>query len=657
MVKSNSEITIRGIVLGVILSILLSGANAYLALKVGMTVSACIPASVIAMTVLRMLGNSNILENNIVQTAASAGEALAAGAVFVLPTLILLSYWTEFPYWQTALLTSAGGTLGVLFTIPLRRILLNQKTLKFPEGVATAEVLKAGNEGGKSFSLLASASMIGAFFKFLQSGLRLLSSGWQITPQIGRSLFGISFEFSPSLLAVGYILGPYLASLLALGGLITWLVALPIYTSLYGLSDGKSGYEAAHQIWSQKLRYLGVGCMLVGGTWTLLSLVKNVGKDIINSLKKSSNKIEKNHTDHDLSENALNLAVVAVFLISLFTFICTIDQNALQVNDLTFWMIIGFALIFSFLAGFIFSAIAGYMAGIVGSSNNPVSPSIIVTILCTSLFVIFALGGVDHLAHTSELQMIAGAATAIICGSLVSCASAIAADNIQDLKAGQLVGATPYRQQIMLIVGVIASALVLPVVLNLLYQGYGFREFLPRPEMKPEESLAAPQAILMRSLVQGVFAGQLEWGIIGIGGMIAVIVIIFDRILKHISNRRVPVLSVALGLYLPLGTTLSIMIGGLIGYFARKLWTKRINQELSNSDESLKNQAGTLYASGLINGEALIGILLSIPFALFHNTEILRLIPTNYEYLTIFLGLLAFAGVGFMLMCSSRSKD
>ena len=648
------QITFKAVILGILLSAILSGANAYLGLKVGMTVSASIPAAVISMAILRLFKESNILENNIVQTAASAGESLAAGVIFTLPALILLRYWSDFPFLDTMAIAMFGGVLGVLFTIPLRRALIIEKKLKFPEGVATGEVLKAGTEGGKGIAQIAWAGLAAALYKLGQTGFKLFSGSVSGSVTAGRSIFGMGTELSVALLGVGYIVGLNIAVLVFAGGLISWLFGIPLYMAFANPADvaevvgNMSGYDAALEIWSQKIRYMGVGAMVVGGIWALISLAKPLKDGIASSWEavkkaRSGKSADILRTERDMPINYVLWGIIGLSVPIFIVFTQVIDTAHLPVTSGLYWSTMAIGAIFSLVAGFLFASVAGYMAGLVGSSNNPISGVTIATILATSLILLALLGTqLDFAVDTGRAQ--AAAAAAILVGAMVACAAAIAGDNMQDLKAGQLVGATPYKQQIMQIVGVVSAALVIAPILSLLFNAYGLGGVLPREGMSSAEMLSAPQATLMQSVAEGVFARNLEWNMIWIGAVIAVAIIILDKVLEAKEFEfRTPVLAVAVGIYLPLELTVPIFIGGMIAWGAGRMVASRAKREGTDVEEA-KTKAerkGLLFSSGLITGEALIGIVLAIPFAIQESTDALRLVPESFAPFANWLGALA----------------
>jgi putative OPT family oligopeptide transporter len=591
------EITVKAVLLSIILAAILAAANAYLGLFAGMTVSASIPAAVASMAILRLFKQSNILENNIIQTAASSGEALAAGVIFTIPALLLVGYWSNFDYWQTASIATVGGLLGVLFTIPLRRALIVTARLRFPEGVATAEVLKVAApdrsaaspaDASRDFRALVFAAVLGGAVKFGESGLRLWAESLEGAVQAGRTVLYAGFNLSPALLGVGFIIGLNTAVVVFLGGVIGWLLLMPVYGLIHGLPGGKTGLPAAMTIWSGQIRYVGIGAMLTGGLWTLTKLREPVLKSLEtlrNSYRAAGSPqwaiLPRTEQDAPLPW------IVVPFVLALFpmawiysTVVSSVPIGLLMTGVMA-------------LAAFLFSSVAAYMAGLVGSSSNPVSGVTIATIMAASLLLVLLMGA----GHP------AGPAATLVIGAVVCCAAAMGGDNLQDLKTGHLVGATPWKQQIMQVVGVLTGAVVLVPVLSLLQAKYGIGE----PTTGHAHPLSAPQATLMASLTKSVFGAGLPWPLVGLGAAIGVVVILMDRRLEtQGSEFRLPVLGVALGIYLPLKLSATIFLGGMIAALA--------SRAASTADEPPRS--GLLFAAGLITGEALMGILLAVPIAL-----------------------------------------
>ena len=572
-----NEITVKAFFLSIFLSIILSSAMTYLGLYAGMTISASIPAAIMSMGILRLFKESNILENNIVQTAASAGESLAAGVIFTLPALLLVGYWDTISYLEVTKIAMVGGILGALFTVPLRRALILKAQLRFPEGVATAAVLKTGHEtdskkSNQSLRLIGLSALVGGIVKLGELAFSVWSSALGGAIAIKGAIFGMGASLSPSLFSVGYIVGRNIGILAFTGGVISWVIAIPIYTYINGF-EGDNYFESANIIWNAKIRYLGVGAMVVGGIWSVIQLAK----PLIESIQLSLKTLNENSDNISLEERDLPINYVFMAIVMMLIPI-----------SLTYFGIIGSwtsAVILSFVMaifGFLFSAVAAYMAGVVGSSNNPISGVTIATILFSSLLIITFF----------DVDSSKGAAAAILIGAVVCCAAAIGGDNLQDLKTGNIVGATPWKQQLMQLVGVISAALTLGIVLTLLHEAYGIGS----------SDLPAPQAVLMTNVANGVFAGNLEWGMIYAGALLGVIIILIDQYQAYKkADFRVPILAVAIGIYLPIELTLPIFIGGMLNHFANK----------SATAEGKNN--GLLIASGLITGEALMAIFIAVP--------------------------------------------
>ncbi len=618
MSKIKKEITPKAILLGIFLSMILAAANAYLGLFAGMTVSASIPAAVISMAILKQFRSSNILENNIVQTAASAGESLAAGVIFTLPALVLMGYWENgFNYLEVAKISAIGGIIGVLFTVPLRRALILKAKLKYPEGVATAAILEAGmNENlesdfdsKRSIKTIITSSLLGGFLKFLGQGLGMwkasIAVGTVATTTragniLGSSIFSIGTYLSPSLISVGFIVGRDIGILVVSGGLFSWLIAIPLYSAYYGFD----GYplDAAKNIWDSQIRYLGIGAMVIGGLWSLVDLFKPMMEGIkasLDSLDKSQISRAQPLEEKDFPINYVGFGL-SILMLPVFMIYFDIIDNAKIAILLTIVMMI---------FGFLFSAVAAYMAGIVGSSNNPISGVTIATILFSSFLLLILLGKESPV----------GASAAIMIGAVVCCAAAIGGDNLQDLKTGHIIGATPWKQQVMQIIGTVSSAMVLGLVLDVLHTAY----IIGSP------TLSAPQATLMKSVAEGVFSGNLPWLMVGLGAIIGIIIILIDIRQKNIgSNFRVPILAVAVGIYLPIELTIPIFAGGMMSY---------ISGIYGSSQNSKKH--GLLIASGLITGEALVGISVALPIFISGNKNWWPQI-TGFEFLGPILFLL-----------------
>ncbi|MXW21269.1 MAG: oligopeptide transporter, OPT family [Gammaproteobacteria bacterium] len=627
------QLTVKAIVTGVILSIVLSAANAYIGLFAGLTVSASIPAAVMSMAVLSMFKRSSILEHNIVQTAASAGESLAAGVIFTLPALLMLNYWNVFDYWWVTVIALVGGLLGVLYTIPLRHSLIVSENLAFPEGQATAQVLKAGQERGGEVRFLLLGAGLGAVAKLSETGLKIWDGIAQWATRVGGdSIAYVGSNLSPALVGVGYIVGINIASLVLLGGLFSWNVALPVFGAYYlenypelaAAVAEMPAADAAFAIWSTQIRYLGVGAMIIGGLWALLSLRGSLLEAFRRGFGKSGAAASIAETDRD---TPMRIVVIGVACMALFMWL--IYYNVVENAGISLAMTLLMA-----TTGFLFSAVAAYMAGLVGSSNNPVSGVTIATILFSSLLMLLLVGRGDATAP----------AAVIMIGAVVCCAAAIGGDNMQDLKAGRMVGSTPWKQQIMQVVGVVSAALVLAIILNVLLDAYGIG---PATDENPD-SLLAPQATLMASVAQGVLGlgEDLPWGMIYIGIAVGAAIIICDEVLRvRKASFRMPVLAVAVGIYLPVELAVPIFIGGLLSYLAKRA---------RGGDGA---RSGSLMAAGLITGEALLGILIAVVIVATRDKTPLAL-PFDLPFSAAeWLGILALAVVAVLLYRAGARRN
>ena len=646
------QLTLRAVVLSVVLAVILSAANAYLGLFAGLTIATAIPAAVVSMGVLRLLGGGSILENNIVQTGASAGSSIAAGVIFTIPALVIMGYWPDFKYWWVLGIAGLGGLLGVLFSVPLRRSMIVEEPLPFPEGKAAAEVLKAGENPGPGLKILAVAGSLGALVKLAAaSGLRVIPDSWAQAAYVGGSKVTayIGTNLSPALLGVGYIVGLNVGIVVVSGSILSWHIAIPLYQAFFAGSDpelagklvGLSAGDAAGAIWSAKIRYLGVGTMLVGGVWTLFSLRKS----LLGGIKSGLAAARKNSGGKVLAETERDLPMKWM-IIALVLF--TLPLLGLYQEIVGMWHVSIPMTIIMIVAGFLFVSVSGYLAGLIGSSNNPVSGITISTILFASAVLLLLLGK-SGMLPVGDGGAPLGAVAAIMIGAVVCCAASVGGDNLQDLKAGYLVGATPWKQQLMLGIGAFSCALIMAPVLNLLSQAYGIGPATP----EHPQSLAAPQATLMASVARGLFGGQLPWTMIGIGAVIGAAIIAVDEQLKKRNARfRVPVLAAAIGIYLPLELMVPIFIGGLIAHFVERF------HKIGPDDEEGRDRVhrpGVLFSAGLITGEALMGIAIAIPIVVSGHADVLAL-PEALN-LNQWFGLLVLALVGWLLYRTGKKGE
>lgn len=646
------EITFRVLVLGIFLTVILAAANAYLGLKVGTTISASIPAAIISMGILRFFKNSNILENTMVQTMASVGEALTAGVSFILPALIIMHVWTSFNYWQTVIVSLLGGSLGVLFTIPLRRALLQDRSLRYPEGIAIGNVLKASMTKEKGdLKLLTLGGLVGSVIALCQSGFEFLADSVMYWFKTGSTIVGFGLGFSPALIAAGYIVGVNVALSLLTGILIGWIIGVPVLAYLYGLPAADTASQAAMMIWKSHVRYMGVGTMLVGGVWTLMTLMKPVLTSISMSLRAIGKMRLGSAYVVDRIENDIPIQYVLMgVLVLLAPLYWMISQTMMPADaNVSAWVrhiIAGFSTVYVLIGGFVFCSISAYFAGLIGSTNNPVSGLLVSTllILCLALLAFFS----TQAGLSTDLNInLFGTVVAIGSTVVIGAALAISNDTMQDLKVGQIVGATPWKQQVMLVLGVVVSAFVIAPILQLLYNAYGIGGVFPRPGMSTSQMLAAPQAGLMATVAQGAFSHQLDWPMILSGAGIAVICIMVDEICKRFGT-RLPVLAVGVGIYLPLDSSVPVVIGGLLSYLTYHRLTKRYGKRKVTEDDkqmAAHKQHGLLLSCGIVAGASLMGVVLAIPFAIKESSDALRMVPDSLLPYTGMMSLLVTAGL------------
>ena len=625
------ELTVRAVVLAIVLGVILAAANAYLGLFAGMTIASAIPAAVVSMAVLKLMGGGHILENNIVATGASAGTAIATGVIFTMPALIILGYWDDFRFSWVLAIAGLGGLLGVFFSVPLRRSLIVEQGLAFPEGKAAAEVLRTGENPGNGLKILLGAASIGGAMKLAAtSGLRLIPDTASASAWFGKTLGYFGTNLSPALFGVGYIVGLNIGIVMLAGGVIAWNVAIPIYTTFFLAADpvlsvelaGAGAEDAAYAIWSSQIRYLGVGAMLIGGIWTLFSLRNSLLSGIKSGMQAEQNSGEEAipATERDIPMRYIMIGLVIFVLPLMLLYQAIVDQWSVSI-PMTIIMIV---------TGFLFVSVSAYMAGIVGSSNNPVSGLTIATILFAALVLAFLLG------RDSPI----GAVATIMIGAVVCCAACIGGDNLQDLKCGYMIGATPWKQQLMLAVGGVSSAFIMAPVLSLLAQAYGIgvpTEAHPNP-------LLAPQANLMASVANGIFGGELPWNMIGFGAAIGAVIIVIDEIQKKRgASFRTPVLACAVGIYLPVELSVPIFAGGLLAYLVER----HVRARDAEADVEQIHQKGVLFSAGLITGEALMGIFIAIPIVVSGSADVLRL--GDAWHFGGWLGLMMLTGVAVLL--------
>ena len=644
-----AELTLRGVILGALITIVFTASNVYLGLKVGLTFSSAIPAAVISMAVLRLFGSASILENNMVQTQASAAGTLSA-VIFILPGLVMIGHWQGFPYWQTFGICAAGGMLGVLFTIPLRRVMVVQSELPYPEGLAAAEILRVGNvdtAGGgddvrKGLNDIWAGSIVSAAVALVTGGFRLLSEGLNVWAGIGAAIFRLPLGFSLALLGAGYLIGIVAGVAVLIGVIISWVFAVPILSMLTPASPGTTLAAYATGLWGSQVRFMGAGTIGVAAVWTLITLFRPMVAGVRESLRSRStfdDGSERPLTDRDLPVRAI--ALIGVAVMALLTLIFSVFLIDARLSLPLLCGLVAMSLAFSCVFGFLVAAACGYMAGLVGSSSSPISGIGIIAMILVSLLLL-ASGSVDHLLDAPGSSKLPIALAIFVTAAIIAIA-AIANDNLQDLKTGWLVGATPYRQQIALLIGSVVGAAVISPILELLYNAYGFVGALPRPGMDASHALAAPQATLMTAIANGIFTHQLNWTMILIGVAIGALLIAIDIVLeKRGSKARVPALAVGLGIYLPPSVGMALVAGALIAWGLQLHLAKR-KASGDKAGAGRIERRGVLVTSGLIVGESLMGVILAAVIGATGRDDPLALVGAGFAPAAQWLGLAVFA--------------
>ncbi|WP_429956014.1 OPT family oligopeptide transporter [Gluconobacter japonicus] len=593
------ELTLRGIILGALITVVFTAANVYLGLKIGLTFGSSIPATIISMAVLRLMGGGTMLENNMVQTQASAAGSLSC--IFAaLPGLIMVGYWHEFPYFVSLLLTLGGGMTGVIFTIPLRRALVRNSDLPYPEGTACAEILRASSPEGDAESLrsLTKGTAVSAVIAFATAGLRLLSDGVSAATSWGASAFRLDISFSLALLGTGYLVGIAGGIAMLLGVFLAWGIMIPVLGHLNPVADPLAATTA---LWLHKVRFMGAGAIAIAAIWTLLALAGPVAQGLKEALS-VKHRASQDEADLDLAPRTLIVLslVLALILSGLFTqFLWPVMPHGASMTTL---VILGIVACFGL--GFLVASACGYMAGIIGSSSSPISGVGIIAIIAISV----ALWGLESGGILSPDQRPTVIAFGLFVLSAITASAAMSNDNLQDLKTGQLVGAAPWKQEVALLIGCVVGAVVIPWVLQTLYQAYGFVGALPRDGMDPTRALAAPQPALMAAIAKGILTHDLDWLMLEIGAAIGIVLVVADILLKR-RNLSLPPLAVGMGIYLPADVSVTIAIGAGLGWLLRRF----------------PKDQGTMLASGFIVGESLVGVAVAAIAGATGSTETLSL--------------------------------
>jgi putative OPT family oligopeptide transporter len=642
------ELTVRGIIIGVLITLVFTAANVYFGLKAGLTFSTSIPAAVISMAILRGFRDSTIQENNIVQTVASAAGTLSA-IIFVLPGLVIVGYWSGFPFWTSVAICATGGILGVMYTIPLRRAMVTDSDLPYPEGVACAEVLKVGSgdargteaervetSGAGLKAVVWGAIVSAVFYVVVQTKVfaEAVTSYFRVGSERSGAT-GFDFGLSFALLAIGHLVGLWVGIAMLVGALIGWAWAVPYFTQLHWTAGPAA--DAARAGWTQYVRFIGAGTIGVAAIWTLGKLVKPLANGLAGSFRasrarKAGRLDELPRTEHDIPIGMVGLVSLLCFIPIAWLLWDFAIRNGLGAAIAT--LVIG-GVVFVVLMSFLVSAVCGYMAGLIGSSNSPLSGIGILVVVVAALLLVVAVKPFLPAGADNALVGFALFITAI-----VFAVASIANNNLQDLKTGQLVDATPALQQWALVIGVLAGAVVIPPVMQLLQDTYGF---IGAPGADPSRALPAPQAGLISALAKGVITGDVPWNMIGLGAVIGVGVILVDELLRlGKKGPRLPPLAVGLGIYLPTSTTLMVVVGALVGAWFDRYADRRPNAEATK-------QLGVLLASGLIVGESLLAVIFAGIVGFSGIQSPLALVGPSFHTAAIIIGGLAFAITAFVL--------
>jgi putative OPT family oligopeptide transporter len=635
------ELTFRSIILGGLLTILFTAANVYLGLKVGLTFATSIPAAVISMAILRMLPGGTILENNIVQTIASAAGTLSA-IIFVLPGLVILGYWQGFPFWTTAAVCATGGILGVMFSVPLRRALVTGSDLPYPEGKAAAEVLKVGSAEGegsadnaKGLRVIMANSLAAAGFS-LAVAMKLAAGEVSHYFRVGSSSTGAATSLSLALIGVGHLVGLSVGIAMLLGMAISWIGLVPYFTA-HGANAGTAA-EIAGAVFKSKVRFMGAGVIGVAAIWTLLKIIGPILSGIRSALAAST--ARANNTELPLVERDIPINLVGGIILATMLPIAALLWQFLAGTPLNgnAGVLVAGTVVYILLAGIVIASVCGYMAGLIGASNSPISGVGILAVLGASLLLLAFQGHSDDAGITGAMIAYALFATAIVFGI-----ATISNDNLQDLKTGQIVGATPWRQQVALVIGVLFGSLAIPPVLSLLNTAFGFAGAAGAGA----HALEAPQALLISALAKGVLGGDLEWPLLGVGALIGVVVVVLDEILGRSGKMRLPPLGVGMGVYLPMSLTFLIVVGAVIGHYYDG-WADK------QRDPETARRLGVLAATGLIVGESLFGVAFAGIVAASGKDSPLAVVGDGFESAAIVLGIALFAGLVWWLYSQTR---
>lgn len=656
------EITLKGMILGILLAMLLAASTCYLGLKVGRTIAASIPASVITIAVFSLFRRNNILENNITQTVASAADAVAAGSIFVLPALVMVGYWERFNYFQSFLIIVGGGILGVMFCIPLRRALIIEKQLPYPEGIATAEVLLAKEQSTIGISQMFKGALVSSIIALLQSAFKIASDSLTKWVFVSKTAFGFSLGLSPILFAAGYIVGLGICVSFGLGSILTWMVGMPLYGMIYGFTEYASAQDAVTGLYETHFRYIGVGAMAVGGIWSMINFIPDIARSMKESIKAMRSRSifdSKLRTEQDIPPFVAFFCILIVTICIFYTL--TYLLKGLYLTDLTYAIVLFVMLIGVIVICFICSGISAYLTGILGSTSLPGSGITLTAIFLVAFPLFYVISNNSNVSPDNAYLLDVAGLTLMI-AAFVCIATSVSSDNMQDLKAGYLVGSTPWKQQFAIIIGTVASALVVVPVLNLLLDAYGIGDIKPMKVIQDGNeplsgTLAAPQATLMATVTKGIFFHTLEFSMVTIGGIMALSAIFANYLFKVFKLKfRISILSFAAGAYLPMSFIMAFVVGGLIHYLGERKFYKKhgdLNYDEFMTQKNSLRQKGILVASGIIAGEALTGVALAAPFAFYGTDDVFAYNMGDLSYLALPLGIVATLIMSYMLYAAA----
>ncbi len=633
-INKQIDLTVKVVIISFLLTCLLTISNTYLALKVGLLTAASIPAAILSMGLMKFFRSSTIYEHNLVQTAASSGEAIAGGIGYTVPALVIIGFAHGFNYIDTALLGIIGGIMGVLFSAIIRKPLLEDKTLRFPEGQAISEVLKLKESKALGFSQMIIGGVSAAIVEFLQSTQAMFVSGLKFVG-IGGSLIGAGIGLSPALIGAGYIVGARVGLSLLLGAVISYLIILPLLSHGAVLPHAGHLMSLYNQSFGLNMRYVGVGGMLLAALVTLLQLLK----PLYHNVSKTLRALGKSHFlpvhEQDLSGKTILFGLLAMVVLLSFVFFHLFNLQALGFGPYAAYMGVGLGIVFVLLVGFVVAIVCGYFSGLVGVSASPGSAALIGALILAALLV-HSLLLACHITLSQHVMLI-GEVITILVVSVVMQIACISNDTLQDLKVGQLIGASPRKQQIMLIFGVVVASLLVPLIMEVLYKAYGIAGAMPHPGMNPATEMAAPPAAIMAALTGAIFQGAIPLKMLGIGALAMVLVmglqsLVLSKIKK--SSLKISYIGVGIGMYLALPNSIPLVIGALLSYFLGR----RLLSEVSK-------QKKILLACGMVAGAALMDVVLAIPVAINPEGQAL-----SFHIPIVFYVILSVLGLGALLV-------